>query len=91
MKLTPQTVKTLTINPGRRSFIKSSALAFGGAIALSSLPGWPGAASGPPSGKKILFLGGTNFIGPIFINELLKSGHSVTLFKALIYLTHIST
>ena len=30
---------------------------------------------------KILFLGGTNYIGPVIINELLQHGHSVTLFN----------
>ena len=64
----------------RREFIKASALA-GTAIA-TGLPAVAAAKDGDVSKPlSVLVLGGTGFIGPHMVRELLRRGHSVTLFN----------
>lgn len=65
----------------RRDFIKAGALA---GAALAS--GLPTAAEASGKDKKrgalsVLVLGGTGFIGPHMVREMLRRGHSVTLFN----------
>ena len=56
----------------RRYFIKAS-------CALSLLPN--ASLMTLPKNKRVLVLGGTGFLGPIIVEELLKHGYSVTLFN----------
>ena len=67
----------------RREFMSSSVgagLAIGAGLCV---PGSVRRALGQPVGgkKKILFLGGTGFIGPHIVRALLAEGHTVTLFN----------
>lgn len=62
----------------RRQFV-SAAIAGAG---LSVLPSLPSAQASPADGKlKILFLGGTGFLGPHTVRYALDRGHEVTLFN----------
>ena len=71
----------------RRDFLRLSALA-SGALAAGILPGSralaqaaaPGGGS-PATALRILFLGGTSFIGPYMVQNALDRGHGVTLFN----------
>lgn len=76
---------------GRRSFLKTSALA-GGLLGAGGLGGVlraaPGRERGQASGAaapgkplRILILGGTGFIGPHQVEYALARGHQVTLFN----------
>lgn len=78
----------------RRQFLRIAAAAGGGlAASAATRPGLKGVAGGPQDGtadlaapaqtesKKILFLGGTNFIGPHQVEFALRRGHEVTLFN----------
>ena len=58
----------------RRKFIKAASIA-----AASSF--YPGGLSAQPQKLKILFLGGTGFIGPHTVTTALAHGHDVTLFN----------
>jgi len=58
----------------RKQFLKTGML---GCLAIPSLS-WLGSSS---EKLNILFLGGTNFVGPAIIEEALKRGHHVTLFN----------
>lgn len=58
----------------RRSFLRAAALAAFTSPASSGLL----AASGNKS-KKVLVLGGTNFLGPAIVEQALAAGHEVTL------------
>lgn len=58
----------------RRQWCVRAALALGGALVPSSLR----AFSIP---KRILVVGGTRFVGPAIVEQLLAMGHSVTLFN----------
>lgn len=62
---------------GRRDFLKSALIT----SAALALPVKARALDLPSSRKSILFLGGTNFIGPTIIEKSLKRGHEVTLFN----------
>lgn len=72
------------MTPTRRSFIGST-LAAAGAAAFA--PRGLGAAGSPapsppsPRPMKILFLGGTGFIGPHMVRQAMYRGHQVTLFN----------
>lgn len=80
--------------PTRRSFL-GNALAGAAALPLASAaaassrpapvpaPSPQGAAATPaaPRKLKILVLGGTNFLGPAFVEPALAAGHTVTLFN----------
>lgn len=61
----------------RREFVKRSLLAGAGAACASW---WPLRAWGVTS-KKILVLGGTQFLGPALVEALVSDGHTVTLFN----------
>ena len=65
----------------RRDFIKAGVLA--GAAIASGLPVRAEADEKGKAGRalSILVLGGTGFIGPHMVRELLRRGHSVTLFN----------
>ena len=65
----------------RRDFIKASALA--GAAIAGGLPATAGASKKDKTGGplSVLVLGGTGFIGPHIVREMLRRGHSVTLFN----------
>jgi len=66
----------------RREFItraSAASIAAGAAITMPGCVTRTIAASAKP--KKILFLGGTGFIGPHIIKRLLAQGHEVTLFN----------
>ena len=65
----------------RRDFIKAGALA--GAAIASGLPTTAEAAEKDEAGRalSVLVLGGTGFIGPHMVREMLRRGHSVTLFN----------
>ncbi len=75
----------------RRRFLKVAATAGSGLAAGAALraePSTPGAEDGesgarraPGLAKKLLFLGGTNFIGPHQVRYALRRGHEVTLFN----------
>jgi len=66
----------MTMN--RRRFIGASASVAG----LSVIPGFSSADSGQAAkGLKILFLGGTGFLGPHTVRYALERGHEVTLFN----------
>lgn len=69
------------MNSSRREFIKAGALT--GAAMVTGLPATATARPGKRSGKhlSILVLGGTGFIGPHMVREMLRRGHSVTLFN----------
>ncbi len=66
----------------RRDFLS---LAAGAGLALTSLSTSSRALARltptPPSKKKILFLGGTGFLGPVTVEAALARGHEVTLFN----------
>ncbi len=61
----------------RRTFLKLPPAAV--ATALAYACGVPRSSTG--SGKKILVLGGTNFLGPAIVERALVRGHEVTLFN----------
>ncbi len=65
----------------RRDFIKAGALA--GAALASGLPITAEAAEKDEADRSlsVLVLGGTGFIGPHMVREMLRRGHSVTLFN----------
>ncbi len=77
------------MSPDRRDFLRLSALA-SGALAAGILPGTralahaaPSVAAGGsrPRALRILFLGGTSFIGPHMVQNAIDGGHTVTLFN----------
>ncbi|MBX3375753.1 MAG: NAD-dependent epimerase/dehydratase family protein [Phycisphaeraceae bacterium] len=61
----------------RRDFVRLAAVA---GLGLSPLSRWA-AAGLPSSGKSILILGGTGFLGPACSEAALARGHKVTLFN----------
>jgi 2'-hydroxyisoflavone reductase len=66
------------MTPTRREFVRG---ALGASAALSL--GVPGATYGVRPGKqtmRVLILGGTNFIGPHLVKDLLDGGHTVSIF-----------
>jgi 2'-hydroxyisoflavone reductase len=63
----------------RRDFIASSAAAAAAGLILK--PHWLGAVTPAPKPLRILFLGGTGFIGPHQVEYAIKRGHKVTLFN----------
>lgn len=78
----------------RREFTKSviaAGVAAGAAISLPGIPVFPGLLStaraddsrraGATKKRKVLFLGGTGFIGPHIVQALLRDGHEITLFN----------
>src|SRR5690349_12231027 len=75
----------------RREFLRSTAWAaaiagLGGHGLLAAPKDRPqGEAAGKPkeggSGKKILVLGGTRFLGPAVVEAARKRGHTITLFN----------
>ena len=62
----------------RRDFIATSAVATAG---LWLEPRWLRAVAPAPKPLRILFLGGTGFIGPHQVEYAIKRGHHVTLFN----------
>ena len=65
-------------SPTRRSFLAGSTAA-AAAFALPRRPFRPAGAMRDK--KKILVLGGTNFLGPAFVEAALAKGHEITLFN----------
>jgi len=73
----------------RREFTKSVIAAGVAAGAAMSIPGFLSTASADDARRqntaakkrKVLFLGGTGFIGPHIVQSLLRDGHEVTLFN----------
>jgi 2'-hydroxyisoflavone reductase len=75
----------------RRRFLFGSLAAAGAAGLASCAPSQtppapaptptPKVAATPPSKKKILILGGTNFLGPHVVDAAIARGHTVTLFN----------
>src|SRR5262252_7856225 len=61
----------------RRDFIVTGAAAAG----LLAEPRWLRAITPAPKPLRILFLGGTGFIGPHQVEYAIKRGHQVTLFN----------
>lgn len=65
----------------RREFIKAGVLA-GAAVATGvPAPGRAGECDMRQESLSLLVLGGTGFIGPHMVREMLRRGHSVTLFN----------
>lgn len=67
----------------RRDFLEQLALT-GGMLGLSRVAAAQDAVAPAPAAsnkKKVLILGGTSFIGPHVVEELVKRGHTVTLFN----------
>lgn len=62
----------------RRSFVKNSLL-MGAASVCSAFAPLDAVASGGL--KRVLILGGTNFLGPALVEATLDAGHTVTLFN----------
>lgn len=65
----------MTMN--RRRFINLAATT----SVVSLLPGVVRRPTYPDARKRVLVLGGTNFLGPATVQELLNEGHEVTLFN----------
>ncbi len=65
----------------RREFLKAGMA--GGAAIAAGLPAASLAGTGRKAGKPlaILILGGTGFIGPHMVHEMLRRGHTVSLFN----------
>jgi 2'-hydroxyisoflavone reductase len=63
----------------RRDFIATSAAAAAAGLLLE--PRWLHAIGPAPKPLRILFLGGTGFIGPHQVEYAIKRGHQVTLFN----------
>ncbi len=65
----------------RREFLKAGMA--GGAAIAAGLPAASLASTGRKAGKPlaILILGGTGFIGPHMVHEMLRRGHNVSLFN----------
>lgn len=61
----------------RRAFLGTAALAAGGTALPRAAPGVPHEVSQ----KRILVLGGTNYVGPHLVRAALDQGHEVTLFN----------
>ncbi len=68
----------------RRQFIKTSA-----AAGLTSASNPVLSAHASPTRKNVLVLGGTGFLGPVIVDELLAQGHAVTLFNRGISNPHL--
>ena len=68
----------------RRDFLVTAACGLAGALAACS-PVRPG----PQLSKRILVLGGTNFVGPAIVERALSAGHEVTLFNRGITRPHL--
>lgn len=70
--------------PTRREFLGLT-LAAGAAVATGGLGAFPRAARAQggdgATGKRILILGGTGFLGPATVEAALQRGHSLTLFN----------
>src|SRR5271169_6671725 len=62
----------------RRSFVKSSLLMSAASLCSAFAPLRAVASGGP---KRVLILGGTNFLGPALVEATLAAGHTVTLFN----------
>lgn len=60
----------------RRTFVKAAS-----ASALSTRIVWPARIEALSRPKRILVLGGTNFVGPAVVEAALLAGHEVTLFN----------
>ncbi|HJQ99607.1 MAG TPA: NAD-dependent epimerase/dehydratase family protein [Candidatus Polarisedimenticolaceae bacterium] len=71
------------MNRGRRSFVKTTAVAGAGAAIAGSMPGLSAAATATKSSTplKILILGGTAFLGPQIVEAAQARGHVLTLFN----------
>ena len=72
------------MSPSRREFLTQviaagSVLAAGPATAAGSGPS-ASRAPGPGRALRVLILGGTNFMGPHLVRDLLERGHSVSIF-----------
>jgi len=72
----------MTTDSTRRSFLAASAASLAAAAVPAGAP-QPrrGAAPAGPEPKKILILGGTNFLGPAVVTAALARGHVLTLFN----------
>src|SRR5690349_14602913 len=75
-------------DPSRRTFLQTTAAAglalaaaAAGCAAQAEPKAAPQAAKGGKSGKRILILGGTGFLGPACTEAALARGHTVTLFN----------
>lgn len=68
------------MSTSRREFLRVSALA-GSTLGLGWSPLAAARQPRPPQASKILLLGGTGFIGPWQVHNLLKQGHELTLFN----------
>ncbi len=65
------------VHPSRRDFL-IHATASGAAL---SLPRWLSAAEPAKSGKRLLILGGTRFLGPALVEAAMTKNWSITLFN----------
>ena len=70
----------------RRAFLQKAGILAGSAV---SLPFFSCSVSDPSSVLKILVLGGTNFLGPAIVKQLIAQGHSATLFNRGITNSHL--
>jgi 2'-hydroxyisoflavone reductase len=73
----------------RRNFIKTISLMSASSLSSTTLAQLSVIDIGKNSGKKILILGGTNFIGPVIVEQLLKNGYEVSLFNRGITNPHL--
>ena len=60
----------------RRTFIGQTTAA---GVLLST--GWLSSCVNSSQKRKLLILGGTNFVGPAIVNEAMRNGHNITLFN----------
>jgi len=65
----------------RRNFLSYTGAGILGSWSPALLSATDALAKAEPNGKKVLVLGGTRFLGPVIVRELIRSGYDITLFN----------